>query len=177
MAHIVGGVLDMKQFVLIVLVILTGFSTVPVGITESQYYYEIKAFAVQPNFNGTSTPNDTMTSVSTIVITTTTATTSVLIQTFTIPTTTYQTTSLRQLNTTVNVAVTVLSSIIIAIPSLTTVTRTSTVSSNTTSINTIVVPHYQSEYFTSDVLIIVDVLIALAFSIILVAMLIRWKRR
>jgi len=177
MASVVGGVPDMKNMAILYVILVASVTSTMIFTGGFNDTIAAGQFYLSPNSNQTLTVNDTVTSVSTTVSITTTVTTSVLIQTFTVPTTTYQTLSLRQLNSTTSVAVTVLSSIIIAIPSLTTVTRTSTVSSNTTSVNTIVVPHYQSEYLTSDVLIIVDGLIAAAFSVILIFMLVRWKRR
>lgn len=98
--------------------------------------------------------NVTSMSTTTRMVTESSTSTSLIVQTITVQTTSYQTTLMQTLNasTTVTGTSTYWSTLLIPVP----VTVTNTIVSNITSVNVIVVPHFQSEFLTSDILALLN---------------------
>lgn len=74
-------------------------------------------------------------------------------------------------NTTVTSTSTSVGTFVYSIVTSTSLTVTNTFSSNTTSVSTIIVPHIQVEWLTSDVLTIIDGLMAVFFAFAVIVLL------
>ena len=148
----------MKPFIILLFII------VPVLAVSSQVSSSFVSGSTQIPFQAA---NVTDTSTTTTVLTVTSSSTTLQIQTYTIQTTVYSTTHMQSVNVTMTQTVTSSTTSLATLTGLTSITNT--FSSNTTSISTIVVPHFQQEWLTSDVLTLLMGGIAAFFGVVAVA--------